>query len=140
VAKSLKISNSLTSRALEDQVLAAWWNAYLPRRGADILSFRIPDICRRKLWSAEWAESVSDLSKESPILSKALCALALSSQGSLEQDEAIAHEGVKLYGQAVVQLNRILQSPERAANEDAVLPSCLLLSHYEVSLSRRFLF
>jgi hypothetical protein len=122
----------LVSAALGDQVLAAWWNAYLPSRQQSPKGSLLI-VCQSKLWSSGWAETVSNLSTESPLLRKALRALALSSKGGLENDESIAREGVKFYGEAVTQLNAILQDPEHAASNEAVLPTCLLLSHYEVS-------
>ena len=67
------------------------------------------------------------------MLRKAAYALSLSCDGCKRQDQTFVRQGVRYYCEALVELRDALQNPVVAAEDESLLPTCLLLADYEVS-------
>lgn len=75
------------------------------------------------------------LSAESSTLRLALSAVSLSSVANRVNDRVLIRQGAQLYGRALALLNTILQDPKAAAKDDAIIPTIMFLSMYEVSVT-----
>lgn len=85
-----------------------------------------------------WADACLRLSPTSLALRQALCSLTLSSIGCQQGNNELIRRGAECYGAAILRLNGVLESPQAAAKDESVIPTCMLLSIYEVSLIDSF--
>lgn len=119
-------SEGLAKGALKAQITDKFLEIYLPKSGLPSTSDGTS-----KLWQLEFNANVIRMSSESTLLSRTVSAMSLCNLAGRTGDVAMDHKGVEMYGAALLQLNQILQKPEAAATDNAVIPAIALMGMYE---------
>lgn len=115
---------SLSRSASEQKYLGLFWDMYLPEGTASVKI-----MARYSL--ASWIPAVFDLHKKDPALNKAVMSLCLGTIGSRRDVKWMSEESLKLYVDALSDMNVGLKCKTRRKS-DALLLATRTLGLYEV--------
>lgn len=125
---------SLASSAFGQQCASFWWDAYVPKKDVIASQRYFTTPTPQQLWCDSWIDAITRMSTTSTVLRKALYALSLSCASCQRHDEKLVRQGLQYYSEALVELGQALQTPESVVEDGSLLPTCLLLADFEVSL------
>jgi hypothetical protein len=123
---------SLASSAFGEQCASFWWESYIPKE--DSRARRSTGISQQS-WTSDWTDAIARMSTTSAVLRKALYALSLSCASCQKHDEKLVRQGLQYYSEALVELARSLSNPDYVIEDGSLLPTCLLLADFEVSVA-----
>lgn len=126
------LREDLMNVAYQQQTFGQFCDSYLPK------GYLIPNGGLQILASCSWMDTILHLATTNTTLRQALSAISLSSLGNRQGDDTKIRQGAECYGAAVIRLNQALQS-EAVLKDEAVVPTCQLLSYYEVGHMRKAL-
>jgi hypothetical protein len=124
---SVGSETTLTDSTMETEILNAFWIEYLPK---GVLS---RSLNGSKSSNILWMEAITNLSERSDFLRQGLAAVSLACVGFKRYDQSLQQQGARMYGLAVAKLGQRLQmTAELPSKDNTLLPTCILLSTYEV--------
>ncbi|KAK1996605.1 hypothetical protein LX36DRAFT_580100 [Colletotrichum falcatum] len=126
VARTIHQPPSLSQSAFEDKIFDQFWDGYLPEA-----PLCVPGSAVARYSNADWATTVRDLYRTDTALRQSLLAFSLGTIGRRDKQQWMIDDGLKLYCDALGELNVALRHPKRWKT-DALMLASRLLGFYEL--------